>query len=252
MAHPAGSGDRGDRHDRGEPDDRGDRGEEADDGRGLPALPRRVGALLLTPSDLFAALRDDPRWLGALVLGVILVAVTNTLIPTELYEETFVRIQLESGDPTSTSVDAHTVATVQKWSLVIATVLFWPIVVTVFASIVTVIFGLLLGDRADFRQYLSVVAHASLVLAIGGLLVLPLRVIQRDFTATLNLGLFLPFEEGMAADFFRAFDLFLIWFLVLVGIGAHQLDERRGAPGVTLTLLVLVAVVAGIVAWLLN
>lgn len=246
MAHSAGSDERDERGERGE------RGEEADDGGGLPALPRRVGALLLTPSDLFAALRNDPRWLGVLVLGVVLVAVTNTLIPAELYEETLVRIQLESGEPMSDSVDAHTMAIVQKWSSVIGTVLFWPIVVTVFASIVTVIFGLLLGDRAGFRQYLSVVAHAALVLAIGGLLVLPLRIVQRDFTATLNLGLFLPFEEGMAADFFRAFDLFLIWFLVLVGIGAHQLDERRGAPGVTLTLLGLVAVVAGVVAWLLN
>lgn len=222
------------------------------EGGGAPSLPRRIGALLFAPSDLFAALRDDPRWLGALVLGVILVAVTNTLIPVELYQETLVRIQLESGDPTSEAVDVGTFAAVQKWSSVIGTVLFWPIVVTFFTSVVTVVFGFLLGDRAGFRQYFSVVAHAALVLAIGGLIVLPLRILQRDFTATLNVGLFLPFEEGMAADFFKAFDLFLIWFLVLVGLGAHQLDERRSASAVTTTLLGLVAMVAGVTAWLLN
>jgi len=221
-------------------------------GEGPSSLPRGIGALLFAPSDLFAELRDDPRWLGALVLGVVLVAVTNVLIPTELYEETLVRIQLESADPTSDAVDVGTVAAVQKWSLVIGTVLFWPIVVAFFASIVAVVFGFLLGDRVSFRQYFSVVAHASIVLAIGGLLVLPLRIAQRDFTATLNLGLFLPFEEGAAADFFKAFDLFLIWFLVLVGLGAHQLDERRSATAVTSTLLGLVAAVAGVAAWLLN
>lgn len=225
--------------------------EETGDGS-LPSLPRRIGALLFTPSDLFATLRDRPRWLDALLVGVVLVAVTNALIPTELYEETLVRIQLESGNPASDAMDVGTLAAVQKWSSVIGTVLFWPIVVAFFASVVTVVFGLLLGDRASFRQYFSVVAHASLVLAIGGLLVLPLRVVQRDFTATLNVGLFLPLEEGMAADFFRAFDLFLIWFLVLVGLGAHRLDERRSATVVTSTLLGLVGGVAAVVAWLLN
>lgn len=235
-----------------EPDGEDGRGEVGEEGRGAPALPRRVGAVLFKPSELFASLRDDPRWLGALLLGVLLIALTNALIPIDLYQETLVRIQLESGNPASDAVDTRTIATFQKWSSVIGAVLFWPIVVAFFASLVTVTYGFLLGDRAGFRQYFSVVAHAALVLAIGGLLVLPLRIAQRDFTATLNLGLFLPFEEGMAADFFKAFDLFLIWFLVLIGLGARRLDERRGALGVTLTLLGLVALLAGTVAWLLN
>ena len=96
------------------------------------------------------------------------------------------------------------------------------------AGLLTLVFHLLLGDEAGYRQYLAVVTHAFLIGALGSLLLVPLRAIQADAQLTLNLGLFLPFDASTyLGRLLRALDLFMIWAWIVVGLGVAALDRRR-------------------------
>ena len=71
-------------------------------------------------------------------------------------------------------------------------------------------------------------AHASLIGAIGGLLVLPLKIAQADPTLTLNLGLFVPGDpDSYPMRVLRSLDLFLLWSYVVTGLGISKVDRRR-------------------------
>lgn len=206
-------------------------------------------AVFVAPGKLFAALRDDPRWVAAAVLGAVLSTAATALIPTEMWVEAMRQAMLERGQTLPPDFDADAIGGFQKLFGVVWAALSWFIVVFVLAGVSSLLFAFLLGDRGGYREHLAVVSHALLVAAAGSLLVTPLRLLEGDVALSLNLGLFLPLEDGFLATFLRYLDLFWLWAFVLIGIGAHELDRRRSL-GVALPLtLSLPVVVAILFAW---
>jgi hypothetical protein len=72
----------------------------------------------------------------------------------------------------------------------VAAFVFWAIMLAVFAGVVTVFLAFLLGHEGTYRQYLAVVAHAHLISATSGILLLPLRIAAEDAQLLLSLGAF--------------------------------------------------------------
>jgi hypothetical protein len=94
--------------------------------------------------------------------------------------------------------------------------------------VITVVFHFMLGDDGRFKQYLSVVAHALLIAAVGGLVVLPIRLAQADPQVTLNLALFVPVEaDSYPIRVLRMIDLFMIWSYLVMAVGMTKVDPRR-------------------------
>jgi hypothetical protein len=212
----------------------------------LAALPMRVVQLVFSPGRLFDALRERPVWFWTLALGSVLVVSGVLAIPTEIWGE-MVRTQLlESGQPVPEGIESQ--GGLFRIGGAIAAGLFWFVVAFISAGVVTVIFGFVLGDEVRYRQVLSAVSHTALVAALGSLLVLPLRIAQRDPQLTLSLGTFLPGLEGYAGALLRGLDLFGIWSYLLLALAITRFDRRRGfgvAAGVLLTMFVgLIAVFA--------
>lgn len=81
---------------------------------------------------------------------------------------------------------------------------------------------------ATFTQALSVVVHASVVLALGQLLATPLHYVRESLTTPLNLAAILPgmAEGSLAARTFGAMDVFSLWWLALVALGISTLTGR--------------------------
>ena len=54
-----------------------------------PSLAARLIQVLVSPGKLMASLKEEPRWVGALVLGAALVAAATALIPADIWSEAF-------------------------------------------------------------------------------------------------------------------------------------------------------------------
>lgn len=212
----------------------------AGEGGAAPAapgsLPVRVLRVVVSPGRLFEALRTEPRWLGAALLGALVVALSTLLIPGEIWDEMFRRQMLQSGQELPEGMD---LGTVQRVAAVVGGSLFWFIWIFVVAGGLTVVFGFLLGDDGRYRQYLSVTAHALIIPALGGLATVPLRIARRDPQLTLNLGLFVPIESGYFASLLMLTDLFLVWAWVVIGLGVHVIDPRRSWSSATAIVMAL-------------
>ena len=213
----------------------------------LPPLWSRLLHVFLAPGSLFAALRERPRWVGALLLGAVLVTVSSAVLPTEVWNEMARRQILESGRPVPEDFGGGMAFRV---GATVGTAVFWVVWSFVVAALVTFVFGVLLGDDGRYRQYLAVTAHGFLVAAVGALLTVPLKIVQRDPQLTLNLGLFVPLDEGYLLNLLTMLDLFLLWSFVVVSIGIHEVDPRRGVGSAAVVMLGFAVLMAAGVAFM--
>jgi len=200
--------------------------------------------VVFSPARLFEALRERPVWAAALVLGAVVVALQTAFIPMDVWVELQREAALQRG--TQMPEMGATALKVLRYAAPAGAVLGWFVMSFLFAGIVTVIFAFILGDEGRYKQYLSIYAHAMLIPAVVGLLLVPLKIAQRDPRFTINLGAFFFFlPEGYFHRLLTTMDLTQIWAWVLVGIGAHAIDTRRSvASAVTINVVLAIVVFA--------
>jgi hypothetical protein len=130
-----------------------------------------------------------------------------------------------------------------------STVILAPVITFALAGVLYAVFNAGLGGDARYRQVLAVLTHAGVISAVGALFITPLNYARESLSSATNLGVFLPFldEGSLSARFLGMIDLFLIWWVVAIGIGLSVLYRRRTGPIVIASLatyLVIAAVIA--------
>lgn len=201
---------------------------------GPPSLPVRVAQVFFSPTQLFDRLRDRPLWFMTLMLGGILVVVSVVALPADVWAEFFRAQMLEAGQPVPEGLEAG--GNLFRIFGAIGGVLFWFVWAFLVSGIATAIFAFVLGDDVRFRQVLSATSHSLLIVAIGGVLILPLRMAQRDPQLVLSVGTFLPFLEGYPAALLGSLDLFALWAFAVLGVAISRFDPKRSV-GVAVTVL---------------
>ena len=215
----------------------------------LPNLGVRLLQIFTSPASLFDRLKARPAWLGAVALIIVLGLAVQALIPEELIREAILaRLPRDASPEQVEAARGMTgVANTVRW---IATVLFPPIMIAVIAGVLLLIFGVLGGGNASFRQLYAVTAHANLIPAIGALATLPLVLARQDIQTTLALHVFVPGLDPSSYGyrFLSNIGLFGVWTAFVLAIGVSRLYPRVGAPRASVVLLALYVVVKAVVA----
>jgi hypothetical protein len=214
-------------------------------GEPLPSLPARFVAVFISPGRLVEQVAREPKWAGVLLLGALLVALSVSLIPTEILMEANRQAAMERGRELP-EMGAQ-VLRVMRIVTPILTFVATLIMTAFMAGVYAVVFAFVLGDEGRYVQYLAVVAHANLIAVVFALIITPLRISTGDPQLTLNLGTFLPFlPDGYVSTVLRYLDLTQIWSSLVIAQGAHAIDRRRSfgsAAGVGISILLLFAMV---------
>ncbi len=210
-------------------------------------LPRRLLDTVFSPGKMVAEVAEHPRWLGALLVSIVLVTASTALIPPEILAEVQRRAALERGVEMPELSDR--VLTVIRIFSIVGPLLGFTVVAFLMSGIYTVIFAFVLGDEGAFNQYLAIFAHASFVSAAMTLPLTPLRIATRNPQFNLSVGSFFVFlEPGYVLNVLRMLDLTQIWAALIVAMGAHAIDRRRSfgsAAAILLSLTLIVALVLG-------
>lgn len=210
----------------------------------LPSLAVRVWELLLTPGRLFDRLRERPASIGAVVLMVVVAVASTWFMPEELLQQA-----AAANMPADASAEQmETAARFARIGGYVGSLLGPPVAVLLIAGMLLFCFNVVLGGAAEFRQLVSVSAHALLVPTLGSLLVLPLMIAANDPGVALALHLLVPgLEEGFLFRLLHGLNVFGIWAAVLLGLAVSRLYPRRSfGPSVTVVLGVYVGMK---VAW---
>ncbi len=206
--------------------------------RSLPALPRRLLDTFFSPGKMAEAVARDPKWLGALVVSMVLVAVSTALIPPEMMAEVQRRAALARG-ATPPPMTERTLQFI-RWLSIGGSAMAIAMISVLMSGIYTLIFVFVLGDEGRFKQYFGIFTHAMFIPTLLSLPLVPLRIQTGDPQFTLSLGSFLVFlEPGYLLNVFRFLDLVQLWSTAVIAFGAHAIDRRRSF-GSALTIMMFV------------
>ena len=214
---------------------------------GLPPLPVRALQVLFSPGELFKKLKAQPVWFWMMLVTALASGLSVWFIPDEAWTAFFREQALEQGRLDPSQMPQVGVPFRVFGSLGAAVSLF--ILAILLSAFTFGVFVFLLGDEGTFKQHLSVIAHVSVVPAIGAFATLPLRISQLDPQLTLSVGTLLPFvPEGYFFNVLQSLDLFALGAAILTGLGMSALDARRSWASGASVMVGLTVVFASVVA----
>jgi hypothetical protein len=223
------------------------------------AVIRRIAGVILRPRTTFAALVERPAWVDTwwTILAVVTICAALLLI-SDIGELALVdereRVVEAFGGTVDDAQHAALLESPPYWVYFTSggRTLLLPVVTLAVAAGCWLV-ARSAGTPARFVQALSIVVHASVVLAVGQLVATPIHFVRESLTSPLNLAAVLPLvQEGTApARFFGVVDIFAVWWLGLIAVGLAALTGqpvRRYAMPFAAVYLGFAAVMAGVIA----
>jgi hypothetical protein len=136
----------------------------------------------------------------------------------------------------------------------VATVIFTPLGIAIFAAIFMALLNAVYGNEASFRHVYAVMTHSSLLTSLLTLVLVPLMLAKEEIGASpARLSVFVPMlpEDSFVTHLFGAIDLVWIWSLLNMSIGLAVLYKRKTGPLAT-TLFGIYAAIALTIAVVLT
>jgi len=103
-----------------------------------------------------------------------------------------------------------------------------PLLVLAVASALFAVLNRRTNRRASFRELLTVVAYAGVILALRQVIAVPIDYVRESISSpTTLIQFFSMFDEASPiARFLAVIDLFVIWWIVVLAIGVSLLYQR--------------------------
>lgn len=213
-------------------------------------LPRRVLDVFVAPGRLFASFREQAPWVGPLLIAAAVAVLLVVATPQELFVEQARETIRRAGDAAAQMPDAETIAAWARVGGIVSVALIIPITAFAVAGVMTLVFSVVGGGAAGYRQYLAVVTHAMLITALGGVVTFVVQLMLGDLGARLSLALLVPGPGGAGFGYrlLGALDVFVLWATVVAALGVSRINPRIGWAAAAATLLGLYVGLAALLA----
>ena len=210
---------------------------------GAPAaplsLPARFIGIITAPKETFQSVAAHPRWFGMLAICTVLIAVCAALpMTTDAGKEATLRQQVEGMESFGMTVSDQQYEGMRRgmafapYTTAGAVLVFTPIMTLAFAGIMYLVFNIMMGGDATFKQLFAVFAHAGVISTLAQLFTGPLNYFRGAVTSATNLAVLLPMIEpkSFIGRVLSMTDLFLIWWVLVLAMGLAVLYRRRTQP----------------------
>ncbi|MDH4156366.1 MAG: YIP1 family protein [candidate division Zixibacteria bacterium] len=191
------------------------------------------------PAALFEEFRQNPRILVPYVIYAALIFLGIWLVKDVMMDDVLsdpaAKARIEATGQPVTAEIRRMMGIVQSLQ-VFAGYLVMPLV----AAVLAMFWGnVVMAGRAGFRQVLSVMLCGGLIYGLGKLLIAPLILARQSAYVSLSLGVLAP-QKAMSDVLYVALsriDLFIIWEIIVIGIGLSILHGFSRNKGYVLSVL---------------
>ncbi|HET7274615.1 MAG TPA: YIP1 family protein [Longimicrobiaceae bacterium] len=194
-------------------------------------LASRVLAVFASPGTLFESFRQRAPWVGPLVISTIVVMLAMATMPQEVFLAQAESAVDRRGDPVTITSEPADIATYGRLMAVLGVAVANPTAAFAVAGILTLVFSLLGGGPATYRQFLAATTHSLLIVSLGTLIgiVMQLAGLPGSSIALLLLEPLLGPGSTVAA-ILQNLNFFLLWMILVLGLAVSKLDDRRSWP----------------------
>jgi hypothetical protein len=195
----------------------------------MGVIDRFVG-ILRAPRRTYMELAARPRWFDMLALVTAVLGVTSAaLLSTEVGRLAWTDT-IRDSEIVGRYVSDADLLTLERWLPLVGVgqALLVALRAVLLAAVLGAVFAGVLGGHASFVQVLSVVTHALVVYAVRGLVLTPIAYARESLGSPATLASVLPVNDGtFAARVAGSFDVFFVWWIVVLAIGLATLYGRR-------------------------
>lgn len=205
---------------------------------------REIGGVVALPHPVTAGKTVDKSkwWLPLVIMFVVIIGSAAYLIPNVIMSgDTLRQAMLDRGVPAE-ELD-HTIQMARAIGIPIAIVaqIIIQLIIVFGAAGLTHLVMKVAGAKGTFRLARAVVAYSMLIWTLGSVVKLPLMIARKEpFVET---GLVVFFRNLEPSDLayrilFTSFDIFTVWWAVVLGIGAAAAYRASGAKGAAAAVVV--------------
>ena len=204
----------------------------------LSLLARFLG-VITSPKETFASVVAHPRWLGILILTTLIIALGTALpMTTEAGKEATLRASVEGMEAFGMQVSDQMYEQMRgrmwfaPYQTAISVVIISPVMAVALTGVLFLVFNVIMGGNATFKQLFAVFVHAGVISSLQQLFTGPLNYFRGAVTSATNLAVLLPMVDpkSFLGRILSMTDLFLIWYLLVLAIGLAVLYRRRTQP----------------------
>ncbi len=202
-------------------------------------LVERIVGVIFSPGETYRSVAARPKILGALAVVAIAMGATSfAFLSTEVGQNALLDQQVRFMESFRINLPDEAYAQMERGAsrtkyFGLLGVLAWvPLGCAAVAGLILLIFNVVMGGEASFKQAYAITAHSQILIALQQLFVTPLNYVRETMSSATNLGVFLPMldETSFPARLLGAIDLFWIWWIVSLAIGLGALYKRKTAP----------------------
>ncbi|MDF1544680.1 MAG: Yip1 family protein [bacterium] len=184
-----------------------------------------------SPTEFFTKLKDNPKVLVPLLaisaLMFLFLFFTVDLIVKMQMESPELQERLQ-GQPIPPQL-----ATWMRYQTLIGGSLVESMIVLLAAAFALFFGNFVFAGKAKYKQLLSVMCYGEMIVVLGNLLVMPMMLMKNTLMVSLSLAV-LAASQGPTSALYVALskiDLFLIWEIMVIGIGLsiiYNLPRNKG------------------------
>lgn len=215
--------------------------------RGL--ISRALGTIT-APTATFQTVVQSPRPAAILFLVCLVLAVAaGGPLFTEKGQQAALDAQIQAAEQRSSEpMPPQARETMERmrpylgYFAIGSTFIFVPAATVVFAGLYWLLFNVILGGTATYKQVLGIAAHAQVIGALGALVGAPIQYLQggpMTPAGPFHFGALAPMldPQSLVSQFLTAVGFFGVWQSIVTGLGFGVLYRRKPA-GMVVTVLV--------------
>jgi hypothetical protein len=195
-------------------------------------LLARARDTFLAPTRLFATIGAGTPFAGVLALATAVAMVAVAAEPDEYYLAQMEEPVNRRGAPVEITSPPAQIVLWGRMMAMFSALVGHPLLAFAGAGVLTILFRTLGRGRGDFRRYLVVASHGLLIASVGMLSAVALRAVTGDPAALPTVGTLLGLSRaGLLGGVLHGINLFTLWMLAVVAVGAAAIEPRvtRGA-----------------------
>jgi hypothetical protein len=224
-----------------------------------PGVFARLIGVIFSPRETFEAVAARPRWLGATMITIAVVAGAYYVIfSSPELQDNIINQQIramEANGPVSDAQIAGVERFISFMPVIYGVGMFFigPIINAIIAGLLLWVFSMMMGGNGTFKQVFAVLAHSGAVSMLAAVLSAALVFSGVPPSGVrppgANLGVFVPMleETSFVTVFLSSIDLILLWWLVTLATGLAVLYKRRSG-GIATSLIGIYIVIALLIA----